>query len=286
MFQNHATISQIRSKLIKELQLTYSENESSSIARLILEHVGYPSSVYLHDPNRIPETVNKAQITEIVSEIHTGRPIQYILGYTYFCEMKIRVDESVLIPRPETEEMVLNISKDFCPPGKRIIDLGTGSGCIALALKKQFPKADVSGVDLSKEALDTSIHNGKVNKLNVNWFHGDLLDSELLKTEADFDLVVSNPPYVLKSERELMTKNVLEFEPGSALFVNDSDPLIYFRSIAAFCINKLKSGGTFWVEINERFGKETARLFNKAGFENVAIIKDIHGKERFVNGRK
>ncbi len=286
MFQNHATITQIRLYLLKELQHTYSENESSSIARLILEHVGYPSSVYLHDPNRIPETATRAQITEIVSDIHTGRPIQYILGYTYFCEMKIQVDESVLIPRPETEEMVFNISTEFCPRGKRIIDLGTGSGCIALALKKQFPEADVSGVDLSKEALEVSNKNGALNMLNVNWFHGDILDSELLKTEADFDLVVSNPPYVLKSERELMKKNVLEYEPGSALFVNDSDPLIYFRSIAAFCMNKLKSGGLFWVEINERFGKETARLFNKAGFEHVAIIKDIHGKERFVNGRK
>ena len=286
MFQNHATISQIRFYLLKELLKTYSENESSSIARLILEHVGYPSSVYLHDPNRIPETATRAQITEIVSEIHTGRPIQYILGYTYFCEMKIRVDESVLIPRPETEEMVFNISTDFRLTGKRIIDLGTGSGCIALALKKQFPEADVSGVDLSKEALEVSNKNGVLNNLTVNWFHGDILDSEMLKTEADYDLVVSNPPYVLKSERELMKKNVLEFEPGSALFVNDSDPLIYFRSIAAFCMNKLKSGGLFWVEINERFGKETARLFNKAGFEHVAIIKDIHGKERFVNGRK
>jgi len=286
MFQNHATLSQIRFYLLKELLKTYSENESSSIARLILEHVGYPSSVYLHDPNRIPETATRAQITEIVSEIHTGRPIQYILGYTYFCEMKIRVDESVLIPRPETEEMVFNISTDFRLTGKRIIDLGTGSGCIALALKKQFPEADVSGVDLSKEALEVSNKNGVLNNLTVNWFHGDILDSEMLKTEADYDLVVSNPPYVLKSERELMTKNVLEFEPRSALFVNDSDPLIYFRSIAAFCMNKLKSGGLFWVEINERFGKETARLFNKAGFEHVAIIKDIHGKERFVNGRK
>ena len=286
MFQNHATLSQIRFYLLKELQLTYSENESSSIARLILEHVGYPSSLYLHEPNRIPETATRAQITEIVSEIHTGRPIQYILGYTYFCEIKIRVDESVLIPRPETEEMVFNISTDFCPRGKRIIDLGTGSGCIALALKKQFPEADVSGVDLSKKALEISSKNAALNNFTVNWFHGDILDSELLKTEADYDLVVSNPPYVLKSERELMTKNVLEFEPGSALFVNDSDPLIFYRSIVAFCTNKLESGGTFWVEINERFGKETARLFNKSGFEHVAIIKDIHGKERFVNGRK
>ena len=128
--------------------------------------------------------------------------------------------------------------------------------------------------------------NGRLNNLDIKWVQRDMLDPELMNLEGPFSLVVSNPPYVLKSEKEMMTKNVLEFEPGSALFVNDSDPLIYFRSIAAFCMNKLESGGLVWVEINERFGNETARLFNKAGFEHVAIIKDIHGKERFVNGRK
>ena len=286
MFQNHATIAQIRLVLLRELRKIYSGNESSSIAQLILEHVGYPSSVYLHDPNRIPETATKVQITEIVTEIHSGRPIQYILGYTYFCDMKILVDESVLIPRPETEEMVLNIGSAGSHTGNRIIDLGTGSGCIALALKKLFPEADVTGVDLSKGALEMSNINGRLNNLDIKWVQGDMLDPELMNLEGPFSLVVSNPPYVLKSEKEMMTKNVLDFEPESALFVNNSEPLVYFRSIAAFCMNKLESGGLFWVEINERFGKETARLFNKAGFEHVAITKDIHGKERFVNGRK
>ena len=111
-----------------------------------------------------------------------------------------------------------------------------------------------------------------------------MLQETLLESELTFDLVISNPPYVLKSERKMMTKNVLDHEPGSALFVNDSDPLIYYRSIASFCKDRLESGGLFWVEINERFGLETARLFKDLGFENVAIIKDIHGKDRFVNG--
>ena len=286
MLQNHATLSQIRRFLQKELRKIYSENESSSIARLIFEHLGYPSSVYLQDPERIPDTATKAQITEIVSEIHSGRPIQYILGYTYFCEMKIRVNESVLIPRPETEEMVINIRSQNSEALSRIIDLGCGSGCIALAMKKLYPEAEVIGIDLSREALEISQQNGRLNNLDIRWIYGDLMDPELLKTEAPFSLVVGNPPYVLKSERELMTNNVLDYEPGSALFVNDSDPLIHYRSIAAFCKTRLMEGGLFWVEINEQFGDETARLFRKAGFKHVAIIKDIHGKERFVNGRK
>ena len=177
MLQNRATLKQIRFHLLSELRQIYTENESDSIVRLVMEHLGYPLSVSLREPYVIPASSVHAQINDIVTDIQTGSPIQYILGYTYFCEMKIWVDESVLIPRPETEEMVHNISSEYSQPGKRIIDLGTGSGCIALALKKQFPEADVSGVDLSKDALDTSTKNGNLNNLKVNWFHGDLLDS-------------------------------------------------------------------------------------------------------------
>ncbi|MEN8202975.1 MAG: peptide chain release factor N(5)-glutamine methyltransferase [Bacteroidota bacterium] len=285
MLQNHANIVQIRNYLFGELRKYYSDNESSSILRLILEHAGYPSSVYLHKPNLVPGARTATQIKEIVSEIHTGRPIQYILGYTYFCDLKIRVDESVLIPRPETEEMVLNIQPGFTA-GDRLIDLGTGSGCIALALKKIFPETHVTGLDLSMQALALAKKNSKLNQLDVSWIRGDLLDPQLLKTEGSFSLVVSNPPYVLINEKKMMTKNVLDYEPGSALFVKDSDPLVYYRSIAAFSMKKLRPGGIFWAEINERFGRETARLFNKAGFKHVAILRDIHGKERFINGRK
>jgi release factor glutamine methyltransferase len=285
MLQNHANIAQIRSYLFGELRKIYSENESSSILRLILEHAGYPSSVYLHNPDLIPGSQTESQIKEIVADIHTGRPIQYILGYTYFCDLKINIDERALIPRPETEEMVLKIPTGFAA-GDRIIDLGTGSGCIALALKNRFPDVHVSGLDLSLPALELASENSRANQLDVSWIHGDFLDTELAKMKESFNLVVSNPPYVLISEKKLMTKNVLEHEPGSALFVTDSDPLVYYRALAAFSKKKLKPGGTFWAEINERFGKETALIFNKAGFTHVAILRDIHGKERFINGRK
>lgn len=270
---------------MRELRKTYPENESSSIVRIILEHLGTPSSVYLLDPNMVPGPKIEHKISEIVAEIHKGRPIQYILGYTYFCDLKIQVDERVLIPRPETEEMVSKVESEF-KAGDRILDLGTGSGCIALALKHKFPELEVTGIDVSPQALEIARENGRLNQLDVVWIYGDLLDVQFLKSEKPFELIISNPPYVLISEQELMTNNVLAYEPGSALFVKDSDPLVYYRSIASICMTKLRPGGVFWVEINERFGKDTARLFNKAGFEHVAILRDIHGKERFINGRK
>lgn len=284
MFQNRANITQIRNSLFCELRKHFSDNESSSMSRMILEHVGFPPSICLRDPNLVPGAETARQITEIVSEIHTGRPIQYILGYTYFCDLKIKVDERALIPRPETEEMLFHIPSGFT--GKdHLIDLGTGSGCIALALKKKFPESQVSGVDASLEALDLARENGRMNQLDVDWRYGDLLDPGFSKTKGSYSLVASNPPYVLISEKKLMKKNVLDHEPGSALFVTDNDPLVYYRGVVAFCKNKLKPGGMFWAEINERFGAETAHLFNEAGFEDVAIIRDIHGKERFINGR-
>ena len=285
MLQNHANIAQIRRHLLGELRNRYSENESSSMVRLIMEHAGYPSSVCLQKPDLVPGPGIARQITEIVREIHTGRPIQYILGYTYFCDLKIRVDERVLIPRPETEEMVLGIPPVY-KDGDQFIDLGTGSGCIALALKDRFPGARVSGLDISRPALEVAEENGRANNLDIKWIHGDLLDPDLVFPLDPFQLVVCNPPYVLISEQKLMTKNVLAHEPGSALFVTDRDPLVYYRALAAFCVKNLQPGGMFRAEINERFGKETAQIFYETGFKDVAVLRDIHGKERFIHGRK
>jgi release factor glutamine methyltransferase len=285
MLQNHANIKQIKNYLFGELKKHYSENESSSMIRMILENAGYPSSVYLHNPDLVPGAETATQIKEIVAEIHTGRPIQYILGYAYFCDLKIRVDERVLIPRPETEEMVLQIPREFAA-GDQLIDLGTGSGCIALALKKMFPETQVTGLEKSHEALELARENSLVNQLEISWVQGDIFDTTLSSSEGSYNLVISNPPYVLISEKKMMTKNVLDHEPASALFVKDSDPLVYYRAIAAFCRNGLRQGGMFWAEINEQFGKETALIFHKAGFKDVAILRDIHGKERFINGRK
>jgi len=290
MLQNRATLNQIRFHLLNELRQSYPENESGSITRLILEHAGFPLSVCLLEPDKITSSGVIAQINSIVDEIHAGRPIQYILGHTQFCEIKVAVNEDVLIPRPETEALVYMILAGDRQHFRRIIDLGTGSGCIALALKHHYPDALVTGMDVSKKAIVVAEQNGHLNGLEVNWKEGDLLNASVLsehgELEEGFDLVVSNPPYVLESDKKFMEDHVLQHEPGLALFVKDKDPLLYFRAIINFCNLHLVAGGHVWVEIHEKFGRESAHLFENAGYRSVHIRRDIHEKERYIYARK
>ena len=286
MLQNHATLKQLRTDLLRELRKKYPERESASLVSLIMEHSGFPSSVYLRHPEKVPDSHTIAQINEIVRDIHTGRPIQYILGYTEFFDLKVEVNENVLIPRPETEEMLYKIKLDGDLIEGNIMDLGTGSGCIALALKTLYPAAKVSGMDISKQALEKARENSLHNNLDIEWIKADLLANEFSNIKGPYSLIVSNPPYVLNSERELMAGNVLDHEPGAALFVDDFDPLIYYRAIANFCSKYLETEGILWVEINEKFGKETKRLFEESGLQKVTILKDIHGKDRFIKAIK
>ncbi len=286
MLQNHATMKEIRMYLRREISALYPEGETSSMIQLILEHCGFPSPEYLLHPQRVPGTETIAQINEIVHEIHTHRPIQYILGYSRFFELKLFVNENVLIPRPETEEMIYKIIEKITVPPSSILDLGTGSGCIALSLKKQYPAAGVSGLDFSIAALDMASANGDANALNVNWIRGDMLEPTTLDKKGTFDLIVSNPPYVLNSEKAFMDLNVLEYEPSEALFVENSDPLIYYHAIAAIAISALSEKGELWVEINERLGTETALVLEGAGLSDITIHKDIHEKERYIQARR
>jgi len=290
MLENRATLNQLRFHLLKELRKRYSENESGSITSLILEHTGYPLSVCLREPDKITPSQVISQINRIIEEIHGGRPIQHILGYTQFFGLKIFVNEDVLIPRPETEEMVHLICSSKEHTYRKIIDLGTGSGCIALALKKEFPGAVVKGLDLNRKVLEVAAKNAEQNNLDVEWMLGDLHDlqafSQQVDREAGFDLVVSNPPYVRESEKELMDNQVVNHEPYQALFVQDQDPLVYYRTILLFSITFLQPGGHLWVEINESLGQETASLFEKEGLSSIKILKDIHGKDRFIHARK
>jgi release factor glutamine methyltransferase len=283
MLPPNATLQQTASYLTRELGKVYPRGEAASIKSLILEHFNYPSSTLLLQPTLRPSPEILAQINEIVAEIHTDKPIQYILGYSYFCDLRIRVDQRVLIPRPETEEMVAQIiASETGPVPSRILDLGTGSGCIALALKKQFPEAEVYATDVSSDALEVASGNGALLNLQVLWTQEDLTQPDAWRVQGSFDLVVSNPPYVREGERALMHNNVLGFEPASALFVQDSDPLLYYRAIASLGRERLTSGGVLWAEINENLGKETGQLFRNEGYPKVAIIKDIHGKDRFI----
>lgn len=286
MLQNRATLQQTRFYLLKELRQIYSELEAESIARIILEHTGFKTNDWLMDPQKVPGVEIMTQINEIVTDIHTGKPIQYILGYTRFCDLKLTLNEHVLIPRPETEEMVLKIIDNHPIQTGHILDVGTGSGCIALALKAHFTESAVSGMDLNLNALETAANNGRLNGLDVKWFKGDMRHSESWSSLDQLDMIASNPPYVLRSEGEVMQANVLNFEPGSALFVEDSDPLEFYDAIAKHGIKKLNAHGTIWVEINERFGAETAHLFAGYGFRQVTILKDIHEKERFIRAEK
>lgn len=285
MLQNRATLQQIRFHLLSELRQIYTENESDSIVRLTMEHLGYPLNMVLRDPGHIPAPPINEKIDSIIADIQRGLPIQYILGSTKFCDLRIKVDERVLIPRPETEEMIEHMKSELrtC---SRIMDLGTGSGCIALALKQVFPFAEVWGADLSADALKLAEENGKENKLEVNWTQMDLLKQTRRDDLPLFDLVVSNPPYVMQKEAEGISSHVKDFEPSSALFVEDDDPLVFYRAIAGFCRHSLCRSGELWVEINEQFGNETARLFEDEGFNSTRILKDIHNKDRYVNARR
>lgn len=283
MLPGNATLQQTRFTMERDLRKTFSEDEAKAVTRLILEHFGYPTALILQEPSRQPGAEILTQIKEIVAEIHTGRPIQYILGYTYFSDLKIEVNENVLIPRPETEEMVYRIVQSHPTPPAAIVDLGTGSGCIALALKQHYPDATVFGVDHQTGAIDVAKTNARNNQLNVHWIEGDIHENLKLPSPGKIDLMVCNPPYVRESERSLMHSNVKEHEPPEALFVSDTDPLVFYRSITRIGLELLSPGGTVWVEINERLGEETAGLFSAQGYHAVKVIRDIHEKERFIS---
>jgi len=247
-----------------------------------MEHAGFPSPVYLREPQVIPEPSIIAQINEIVSEIHTHKPIQYILGYTQFCDLKILVNEKVLIPRPETEEMVDKIIRRQHKMPASVLDIGTGSGCIALALKDKFRDSVVTGLDISRDALKVARANARLNKLDIRLVKGDILQESSWPDNEEFGLIVSNPPYITTGEKPGMAANVLNFEPGLALFVDDKEPFVYYESIVAFSRQHLNPGGMIWVEINERYGNDISGIFQKHGFKNIIIHKDIHEKERFI----
>lgn len=225
----------------------------------------------------------------IIERLNTHEPIQYILGETEFYGRRFLVNDSVLIPRPETEELVKYIvdkQKNQLPVTNNqlsILDIGTGSGCIAISLAKELPNFKVTAYDISEKALETAKTNAELNKADVTFEKVDILSSQLSNIHYPLSIIVSNPPYVTKQEIDRMQKNVLDFEPHLALFVEDSEPLIFYEAIANFAFNNLTDNGLVAVEINEALGEETSEVFRRKGFSEVEIIKDIHQKDRFVS---
>ncbi len=227
--------------------------------------------------------------TNIIERINTHEPIQYILGETEFYGRRFLVNDSVLIPRPETEELVKYVvdkqKNQLQVTNKQlsILDIGTGSGCIAISLAKELPNFKVTAYDISEKALETAKKNAELNKTNVTFEKVDILNNQFSILNSQFSIILSNPPYVTKQEIDRMQKNVLDFEPHIALFVEDSEPLIFYEAIANFAFNNLIDNGLVAVEINEALGEETAEVFRRKGFSEVEIIKDIHQKDRFVS---
>ena len=251
--------------------------------RILLEDLfGIDWNQQLMNPDLRIDERQHYQLSEAVKRLLTGEPVQYVTGVARFCDLLIKVSPAVLIPRPETEELVQKISTGLSVEKHiRIWDIGTGSGCIAIALAKQFPDAEVIAFDVSEEALQIAKENAESNGANVTFVHDDVLNPTSEYFNQSVDLVVSNPPYVCDSERAAMEANVLDWEPGTALFVPDDDPLRFYRKILELAKTQLLPDGQVWFEINERMREEMEQLCHEIGFFNALIINDFAEKSRF-----
>ena len=285
------SVQDCRKYYASQLESIYGSDEANALIMILLEHYFNIDRVKIAlEPDLRLSESELLTLHFAVKELMKNRPIQYIIGETEFCGMRFFVNENVLIPRPETHEMVEMIANfarrdNACVirTGCKIIDIGTGSGCIAISLAKLIPNSNVTAIDVSEEALEVARKNAEDNGVNVHFVLDDIIQpttAELIDNQ--FDIIVSNPPYVCESEKSEMRANVLDHEPSSALFVPDNDPLIFYRKILEFAQKVLKPNGQIWFEINEKFGKETAELCREKGFKNVEVIKDFRGKERIV----
>lgn len=280
------TIKDIRSFLSDQLQGIYPEPEKNAIANLIIMTLSGISKLHqIYNSDQLIDNALADRIIVICEELKTGKPVQYILGETTFYDCRIKLNNSVLIPRRETEELVhliINENKNFRGD---ITDFGTGSGCIAIALAANLPGANLTGIDLFSDALLLASENAVLNNVNVNFQQADILNSNpdyFKKT----DIIVSNPPYIRQSEKKLMHSNVLDFEPHAALFVEDKDPLLFYSEILKIAEKILLRGGRIYFEINEAMGCSMSDLMAGFKYQNVGIVKDINGKDRFVKGTK
>ncbi len=276
-------LTDIKSHYLKELTEIYDEQEALSLLNLLIEHFFGLSRTEqaLQKDFRLNET-ELLKIHFAIKELKNEKPIQYIIGETEFYGLTIKVNPSVLIPRPETEELVDHIIKENKSGLNSILDIGTGSGCIALALKKAFPEAEITAIDMSKEALAIARKNAQNLKLEIALKETDILDELQWDSFKTTNLIVSNPPYVTEKEKESMKNNVLQHEPHQALFVKDTDPLIFYRKIGQLARKILLPQGQLWFEINEAYEQAVTDLLINQGFATVDVKKDIFGKDRMV----
>jgi release factor glutamine methyltransferase len=288
-----------KTTFLQELSSLYEEQEIESFFYIILEKLHGLKRIYLAlNPQTVMDGAHLKQWKNIVSELKKQRPVQYILGETTFYGLLFLVNENTLIPRPETEELVELIIEstnyELRNTKLKVLDIGTGSGCIAISLAKHLPTSEVFAIDVSEKALAVAKKNSELNHVKVNFINVDVFkinDLNELATHnpqlaTKFDIIVSNPPYVRNLEKDEIKPNVLEYEPHLALFVDDIDPLLFYRKIAELAIKNLSPNGKLYFEINQYLGKETIKLLEDFGFRNVELKKDIYGNDRMIEGTR
>jgi len=282
------TIKKCRQYFINSLEDLYSIEELQSIFYLLAEKLLHLSRIditlQLDNTLTSDEEIN---FNQAIDRLKIYEPVQYILGETEFFGYPFLVNKQVLIPRPETEELVSWIIEDVDKKETTILDIGTGSGCIAISLAKKLNNAVVSAIDISNKAIEVAKKNALINNVNVEYSSVDVLnfkDKLVLqdKWKSKFDIIVSNPPYVRMQEKKLMQLNVIDHEPDIALFVEDDDPLLFYRRISELSRQYLKHNGTLYLEINEYLGVEMEKMLNEAGFKHVKLKKDMFGKNRMI----
>lgn len=285
MFSRTRTVKESFQHFQHLISTTYEADEARSISQMVFKEIlGYDTIQLILNENELIPAALFEQLDQIAFLINENQPIQYILGYEEFMGMNFKVNPAVLIPRPETEELVEWIIKDSKHQNHlSILDIGTGSGCIAISLKKNLPFATVNAIDISEDALKIASQNAKQNQCDVHFTTIDILTQSLTSL---FDVIVSNPPYVLETEKLQMHRNVLDFEPSTALFVTDSDPLLFYKRIASLAYIHLNVGGCIYFEINESFAEQTLALFSDELWVEKESRKDFRGKDRFVKARK
>ena len=268
---------------LDNLKQLYDSREAASIAHWVFESLaGINRSDLIRNPDfQIPDN-QLLMLQKALAALLNHEPVQYVTGESWFFKLKFKVNKSVLIPRPETEELVSEALKLLAHnAAARVLDVGTGSGCIPVSLKKNKPSLQLTAMDISGDALTIAAENAAIHEADIHFIQQDFLDEEGWKTMEQFDLIISNPPYIPWNEKKMMDKNVTAFEPAQALFVPDDQPVIFYEKLAAFGTDHLAVNGKILAEIHENFADAVGNAFRYNGYE-YSILKDIYGKERII----
>ena len=275
----------IAKKIEEGLANIYSDGEIKALTRIIAtELLGVSQMAYFLKDNITLTAEQEALLDNAIERLKKQEPIQYILGYSDFCGLRFKVTPATLIPRPETSELVEWIAADYDKKVVNILDIGTGSGCIAISLAHKIPQSCVTAWDISPDALAVATENSKANGQTVTFAQVDILAYQ--PTGGQFDIIVSNPPYIKENEKSAMHSNVLDWEPHTALFVPDNDPLLFYRTIAQKGLALLKPGGVLYFEINRAHGKETVEMLSALGYTGIELRKDFADNDRMVKAIK